>query len=208
MQIATIEIQINYLLKIRSPESVLPGEIRIIDTDKGFKIVLHAAVIIGQLLIPGAIDSGSKGHDLSPPRTSCRHYLERPFYLLRHPVFKDRPVNIDPREAFIRDLFWRRDEYNIFHEYFGALVQALFDGGVSRNVYCVNIDAVIAALLLKMFWKPFIDGKYPAAALETAAFTVFLYPRLLGCAAEIDDRMNRGRGMDTRTPASQCRFVV
>ena len=180
----------------------------IIDLDKGFKIVLHAAVIIGQLLIPGAIDSGSKGHDLSPPRTSCRHYLERPFYLLRHPVFKDRPVNIDPREAFIRDLFWRRDEYNIFHEYFGALVQALFDGGVSRNVYCVNIDAVIAALLLKMFWKPFIDGKYPAAALETAAFTVFLYPRLLGCAAEIDDHMNRGRGMDTRTPASQCRFVV
>lgn len=87
-------------------------------------------------------------------------------------------------------------------------MQALFDGGVSRNVYCVNIDAVIAALLFKMLWKPFIEGKYPAAALETAAFTVFLYPRMLGCAAEIDDRMNQGRGMNTRTPASQCRFVV
>ena len=29
-----------------------------------------------------------------------------------------------------------------------------------------------------------------------------------GCAAEIDDHLNRGRNMDTRTPASQCRFVA
>ena len=28
-----------------------------------------------------------------------------------------------------------------------------------------------------------------------------------GAAAEIDDHLNRGRNMDTRTPASQCRFV-
>lgn len=34
------------------------------------------------------------------------------------------------------------------------------------------------------------------------------YPRLLGCAAEIDDHMNRGRNMDTRTVASSCRFVA
>jgi hypothetical protein len=40
----------------------------IIDLDEGFKIVLHAAVIIGQLWIPGAIDSGRKRHDLSPSR--------------------------------------------------------------------------------------------------------------------------------------------
>ena len=43
----------------------------------------------------------------------------------------------------------------------------------------------------------------PEPALETAAFTIFLYPRMVGCAAEIDDHMNRGRNMDTRTPASQ-----
>ena len=29
-----------------------------------------------------------------------------------------------------------------------------------------------------------------------------------GCAAEIDDHMNRGRNIDTRTSASQCRFVA
>jgi hypothetical protein len=31
---------------------------------------------------------------------------------------------------------------------------------------------------------------------------------MLGCAAEIDDHLNRGRDMDTRTPASKCRFVA
>jgi succinyl-CoA synthetase alpha subunit len=127
---------------------------------------------------------------------------------VNHPVFKDRPVNYDPREVYVRELFAKRDEYNAFHEYYHALVQALFDAGVSRNVYCVNIDAVIAALLLKMLWRPYRGGSFPEQALETAAFTIFLYPRMLGCAAEIDDHINRGRNMDTRTPASQCRFVA
>ena len=127
---------------------------------------------------------------------------------VNHPVFKDRPVNHDPREVYVRELFRKRGEYNVFHDYYHALVQALFDAGVSRNVYCVNIDAVIAALLLKILWQPYRSGGYPERALETAAFTIFLYPRMLGCASEIDDHMNRGRNMDTRTPASQCRFVT
>ncbi len=127
---------------------------------------------------------------------------------VNHPVFKDRPVNYDPREVYVRELFEKRGEYNVFHSYYHVLVQALFDAGVSRTVYCVNIDAVIAALLLKMLWQPYRNGTFPEQALETAAFTIFLYPRMLGCAAEIDDHVNRGRNMDTRTPASQCRFVA
>ncbi len=127
---------------------------------------------------------------------------------VNHPVFKDRPVNFDPREVYVRELFQERGEYNVFHEYYHALVQALFDAGVSRTVYCVNIDAVIAALLLKILWGPCRSGTYGEKALETAAFTIFLYPRMLGCAAEIDDHLNRGRNMDTRTPAAQCRFVA
>jgi hypothetical protein len=127
---------------------------------------------------------------------------------VNHPVFKDRPVNFDPREVYVRELFQKRGEFNVFHEYYHALVQALFDAGVSRNVYCVNIDAVIASLLLKILWQPWRQGAFSEEALETAAFTIFLYPRMLGCAAEIDDHLNRGRNMDTRTPASQCRFVA
>jgi len=123
-------------------------------------------------------------------------------------VFKDRPVNLDPREVFIRELFEKRGEYNVFHDYYRALVQALFDAGVSRNVYCVNVDAVIAALLLKTVWPAYQAGTIKADALETAAFTIFLYARMLGCAAEIDDHLNRGRNMDTRAAASACRFVA
>jgi hypothetical protein len=127
---------------------------------------------------------------------------------VNHPVFKDRPVNHDPREVYVRELFEERGERNAFHEFYHALVQALFEAGVSRNVYCVNVDAVIAALLLKMLWRPFRAGALPEGALETAAFTIFLYARMLGCAAEVDDHLNRGRNMDTRTAASRCRFVA
>jgi len=34
------------------------------------------------------------------------------------------------------------------------------------------------------------------------------YGRMIGAAAEIDDHLNRGRNMDTRTPREQCAFVV
>src|SRR4030081_1934156 len=111
---------------------------------------------------------------------------------VNHPVFKDRPVNTDPREVYVRSVFRERGEYNVFHDYYHALVQELFDAGVSKNVYCVNIDAVIAALLLKILWRPFTRGALSEQALETAAFTVFLYPRMVGCAAESDDHLNRG----------------
>lgn len=127
---------------------------------------------------------------------------------VNHPVFKDKRVNHDPREIFIANLYAARGEYNVFHTYYRVLAQALFNAGVSRNVYCVNVDAAIAALLLKMLWKPLRRGELSETDLETAALTIFLYPRMLGCAAEIDDHPNRGRNMDTRTAASQCHFVA
>jgi succinyl-CoA synthetase alpha subunit len=127
---------------------------------------------------------------------------------LNHPVFRDKPVNSDPREVFIRELFASRGEYNVFHEYYHALARALFEAGVTRNVFCVNIDGVIGALLLKMLWARYRAGSFSAHDLEIAAFTIFLYGRMIGCAAEIDDHVNRGRNMDTRAPASQCRFVA
>ncbi|ACL57714.1 CoA-binding protein [Methylobacterium nodulans] len=127
---------------------------------------------------------------------------------VNHPVFKDKAVNHDPREVWLHEQLAARGDSNAFHAYYRALVQALFEAGVSRNVYCVNIDAVIAALLLKMLWRPYRTGELSASALESAAFTIFLFARMLGCAAEVDDHLNRGRDMDTRTPASQCRFVA
>jgi hypothetical protein len=127
---------------------------------------------------------------------------------LNHPIFRDKPVNKDPREGFIHELFAGRGEYNVFHEYYHALARALFDAGVTRNVFCVNIDGVIGALLLKMLWPRYRSGGFSEHELEIAAFTIFLYGRMIGCAAEIDDHINRGRNMDTRTPASQCHYVA
>jgi succinyl-CoA synthetase alpha subunit len=127
---------------------------------------------------------------------------------LNHPVFRNKPVNKDPREVFISELFAGRGEYNAFHDYYHALARALFEKGITRNVFCVNIDGVIGALLLKMLWPRYRAGTFSEHDLEIAAFTIFLYGRMIGCAIEIDDHINRGRNMDTRAPASQCRYVA
>ncbi len=127
---------------------------------------------------------------------------------VHHPIFRNHPVNKDPREVFLSQLFKERGETNVFHDFYSALVQALYDHGVSPNVFCVNIDAVIAALLLKLLWPRYRSGAFSSAALESAAFTAFLFGRMVGCAGEIDDHINRGRNMDTRTPASHCSFVL
>ncbi len=126
---------------------------------------------------------------------------------VHHPVFKGKPVNYDPRERFIAKMMEERGDYNVFHDFYRHLVQALFDVGATPYVFCVNVDAIIAALLLALLWKDYKSGKLSERDLETAAFTAFLYGRMIGCAAEIDDHLNRGRNMDTRTPAETCRFV-
>jgi hypothetical protein len=127
---------------------------------------------------------------------------------VHHPIFKGKPVNFDPRERFIAAFMQERGGYNVFHAFYRELVQALYDTGASRYVFCVNVDAVIAALLLGLLWKEYRDGALTEKDLETAAFNVFLYGRMIGAAAEIDDHLNRGRNMDTRTPQEQCGFVV
>lgn len=126
---------------------------------------------------------------------------------VNHPVFKGQLVNKDPREVYLGNLFKERGETNVFHDFYSALVKALYDNGVTANVFCVNIDAVIAALLLKLLWPRYRAGSFSEEAMETAAFTAFLFGRMVGSAGEIDDHINRGRNMDTRTPASQCTFV-
>ncbi|MEM8569962.1 MAG: CoA-binding protein [Pseudomonadota bacterium] len=127
---------------------------------------------------------------------------------VHHPVFRGNAVNYDPRERFIAEFLEERGQYNIFHAFYLELVQALHDVGASPYVFCVNVDAVIAALLLALLWEDYRDGHLTDRDLETAAFTVFLFGRMIGSAAEIDDHLNRGRNMDTRTPASRCGYVV
>ncbi len=77
---------------------------------------------------------------------------------VHHPVFKGKPVNHDPRERFIAKVMEERGDYNVFHDFYRHLVQALYDEGVSPYVFCVNVDAVIAALLLGLLWQDFRNG--------------------------------------------------
>ncbi len=165
--------------------------------DAGHKLDLEAMATARAQAYKAYKKQAKEAGDLSYAKIPC----------VSHPVFKGKDVNVDPREAFVRDLFRKKHTTNVFLDYYHCLVEALFKTGVSKNVYCVNIDAVIATILLKMLWKPFRAGTVDEAALERAAFTVFLYARLIGTAAEVEDHINRGRDMDTRTPASKCRWV-
>ncbi len=55
MQISAIKITINHLLDIRPPEAVLFGEVFVVGLDEGFKIILHAVVIIRILRAVGLV---------------------------------------------------------------------------------------------------------------------------------------------------------
>jgi len=126
---------------------------------------------------------------------------------VNHPIFKGKDVNFDPREEYVSKLFKDKGLYNVFLDFYHHLVEALFKGKVTKNVYCVNIDAVIAVILLKMVWADHLKGSIKEEDIEWASFMAFLFGRMIGCAAEIDDHTNRGKNMDTRTPASKCAYV-
>lgn len=66
VQITAIEVAVDHLLDIWPPESVLPGEIFVIDPEKDFKIILYTAVVIRILRISWTINGGRNGHDFSP----------------------------------------------------------------------------------------------------------------------------------------------
>jgi hypothetical protein len=62
---------------------------------------------------------------------------------------------------------------------------------------------VIAALLLKMMWERYLAGTLQGD-LQTAAFTVFLWGGIIGCARRIEDPLHPGRSMDTCTATSKA----
>ncbi|MGP0567160.1 MULTISPECIES: CoA-binding protein [unclassified Nitrospina] len=126
---------------------------------------------------------------------------------VNHPVFKGKDVNVDPREEYVQKLFKDKGLNNVFLDFYHHLVEGLFKAKVTNNVYCVNIDAVIAVILLKMVWADYQKGTIKESDIETASFAAFLFGRMIGCAAEVDDHTNRGRNMDTRTPASKVAYV-
>jgi succinyl-CoA synthetase alpha subunit len=127
---------------------------------------------------------------------------------VNHPVFKGNDVNFDPREQFVSDELEKRDVYNIFLDFYHKLVKELFNEGATKNIFCVNVDAVLAVLTLKLVWKDFQSGKISKQQIQDLVFTLFLYGRSIGVAAEIADHRDRGTDMDCRTPQSELSFVL
>ncbi len=132
----------------------------------------------------------------------------KPIPCVNHPVFKGNAVNIDPREDFIRKELRDRNISNVFLDFYHHLVQELHEQGVTKNVFCVNIDAVLAVISLKLVWKQLGSGKLKGEQIQNLVFTLFLFGRSIGVAAEIADHRDRGTDMDCRTPQSQLSYVL
>lgn len=127
---------------------------------------------------------------------------------INHPVFKGNDINIDPREEFIRSQLEVRGVGNVFLEFYHHLVHALFELGVTQNVFCVNVDAVLAAISLRLVWSDLKSGRMTVEQVQDLVFTLFLFGRTIGVTAEIADHRDRGRDMDCRTPQSEVAFVL
>ncbi|MBC8366412.1 CoA-binding protein [bacterium] len=132
----------------------------------------------------------------------------KPIPCVNHPVFKGNSVNIDPREDFIRKELADRNISNVFLDFYHHLVQELHEQGITKNVFCVNIDAVLAVISLKLVWREMGSGKMSDEQIQNLVFTLFLFGRSMGVAAEIADHRDRGTDMDCRTPQSQLSFVL
>ncbi len=125
-----------------------------------------------------------------------------------HPVFKGNDVNIDPREDFIRKELKERNIGNVFLEYYHHLVNELFYEGVTRNIFCVNVDAVLAVITLKLIWNDLKSNKLTLGQVQDLSFILFILGRSIGTAAEIADHRDRGEDMDCRTPQGEIAYIL
>lgn len=127
---------------------------------------------------------------------------------INHPVFKGNQVNIDPREDYIKKQLEKMGIRNIFLDFYHELVKELHNEGVTDNVFCVNVDAVLAVITLKLIWQDLKARRISMHQAQDLVFILFLIGRAIGVAAEIADHRNRGQDMDCRTPQSELTFVL
>jgi succinyl-CoA synthetase alpha subunit/citrate synthase len=125
-----------------------------------------------------------------------------------HPVFKGAKINVDPREDFIQKRLSERGIYNVFLDFYHLLVKELFNEGVTRNVFCVNVDAVLAVISLKLIYNDLQNKSISLKQVQDLVFTLFLLGRSIGVVAEIADHQDRGLDMDCRTPQKEIGFVL
>jgi len=132
----------------------------------------------------------------------------KPIPCINHPVFRGNKINVDPREQFVSGMLAEKGVYNAFWEFYRHLVKELYAEGVTKNVFCVNVDAVLAVITLKLVWKDYQAGRITLRQVQELAFTLFLFGRTIGATAEIADHRDRGLDLDCRTPECDLTYVL
>jgi succinyl-CoA synthetase alpha subunit len=155
-----------------------------------------------------ARDAAARYGDFKREQKALGVMRPKPIPCINHPVFRGADVNIDPREDYVRRRFAEAEIPNVFLDFYHRLVVELHDQGVTPNVFCVNIDAVLAVIALKLVWGDLKTGALTEARLQDIVFALFLVGRVTGITAEIADHRDRGRDMDCRTPQSELGYVL
>ena len=122
---------------------------------------------------------------------------------LGHPVFKNDPVNYDPRERAMAKYMKEKKLYNIFLEFYRLLTHKIKDLGIARNVWAVNVDGAIASTVLATCWQALKEKRISMTRVCDIAFMVFAVGRTAGAGGEYLDHQDHGSPMDMRTPASE-----
>ena len=123
---------------------------------------------------------------------------------LGHPVFRDKPVNYDPRERAVAEFLEENGLYLVFLEFYHMLARRLKEIGIARNVWAVNVDGAIASTALGLCWTPLTEKRMTIRRACDIAFLVFALGRAAGGAAEFLDHQDFGSPMDMRIPVSEC----
>jgi len=123
---------------------------------------------------------------------------------LGHPVFKDDPVNYDPRERVIAAYLEDKGLSNVFLEFYHRLARRLKEVGIARNVWAVNLDGAIASVVLGLCWKTLKEKRMTVRRACDIAFMVFAVGRVAGAGGEFLDHQDFGQPMDMRLPVKEC----
>ncbi len=127
---------------------------------------------------------------------------------LGHPVFRNQPVNYDPRERVLAAFMDEKGIYNIFLDYYHRLAHRLKEIGIARNVWAVNLDGAIACVVLGVCWRLLMDKRITVRRVSDIAFMLFAVGRAAGAAGEFLDHQDHGSPMDMRIPVNECAILI
>jgi succinyl-CoA synthetase alpha subunit len=126
---------------------------------------------------------------------------------LGHPVFKNDPVNYDPRERLISAYLKEQGLYNVFLDFYHRVTTGMTAAGVTSKVHAVNVDAAITCILMGIAWPLLVDKKITVERAVDLPFLAFALGRSAGGAGEYLDHRESGTNMDMRVPVKECVYL-